>query len=211
MEYPPTLLLRIYGTSSDALISREEELRILYVLSTAYGLGPKVYGTFGNGRVEQFFPSRALTAEEMRTPDISQGIARRMRELHSVDLGLLGYETLEPMVWKCLSEWLSLASSVLQLLAGVNETWSKWSRKYDVNKIRQDIQRYRRFVENDKGKGKGVVFARKCLIRPLLIRDNDTQYGNLLKLDVPVKRGVPKHHQVSTRIKLLTSVHRDRF
>ena len=164
MEYPPTLLLRIYGTSSDALISREEELRILYVLSTEYGLGPKVYGTFGNGRVEQFFPSRALTAEEMRVPAVSQGIARRMRELHSVDLRLLGYDTPKPMVWKCLSEWLPLASTVLQLLAGVNEMWAKWSRQYDLDKIRQDIQRYRAFVEGDKGKGKGVVFARKCQI-----------------------------------------------
>jgi len=162
MEYPPTLLLRIYGPSSDALISRTEELRILYVLSTEYGLGPKVYGTFGNGRVEQFFPSRALTAEEMRMPTVSQGIARRMRELHSVDLRLLGYEKLEPMVWKCLTEWIPLASSVLELLSRVNEKWAKWARKYDTNKITQDIQRYRAFVEGDPGKGKGVVFAREC-------------------------------------------------
>ena len=161
-EYPPTLLLRIYGPSSDALISRTEELRILYVLSTEYGLGPKVYGTFGNGRVEQFFPSRALTAEEMRTPDISKGIARRMRELHSVDLRMLGYKTMEPMIWKCLSEWVPLAKSVLDLLTAVDERWAKWALQYDLNKIQQQIQSYRSFVEGDQGRGKGVVFSRKC-------------------------------------------------
>ena len=41
-QFPPTLLLRVYGPSSDSLISRTEELRILHVLSGAYGLGPKL-------------------------------------------------------------------------------------------------------------------------------------------------------------------------
>ncbi|GAA5879239.1 hypothetical protein JCM16303_003129 [Sporobolomyces ruberrimus] len=82
----PTILLRIYGPSSGSLISRRNELHILHTLSSQYGIGPRVLGTFANGRVEEYFHSRALVKEEMRDPRISRWIGRRMRELHSVDL-----------------------------------------------------------------------------------------------------------------------------
>ena len=85
-ESPPTVLLRIYGPSSGTLISRKEELHLLHTLSATYGIGPLLLGTFDNGRVEQFFQSRPLTKEEVRDPQISTWIARKMSELHSVDL-----------------------------------------------------------------------------------------------------------------------------
>ncbi|WVR09570.1 hypothetical protein IAU60_006639 [Kwoniella sp. DSM 27419] len=185
--YPPTLLFRVYGPSSDALISREEELRILYVLSVQYHIGPKVYGTFQNGRVEQFFPSRALIAQELRDPIVSRGVARRMRELHSVDLRLLGYEQgnkTEPMVWKCLDQWVQLAEDVLTTVAGLGGKWETWVESYGLHKIRGEVERYRQYVEADAGKGNGVVFAH-----------NDTQYGNLLLLDVDIPPEMPNHHK----------------
>jgi choline kinase len=82
----PTVLLRIYGPSSGSLISRKTELHILHTLSSRYGIGPSVLGTFANGRVEEHFASRALTKEELRDPRISRWIARRMKELHTVSL-----------------------------------------------------------------------------------------------------------------------------
>lgn len=88
-EQPPTVLLRIYGPSSGNLISRRKELHVLNTLSACYGIGPAILGTFANGRVEEYFESRALYKDEMRDPRISRWIARRMRELHSVDLSLM--------------------------------------------------------------------------------------------------------------------------
>jgi choline kinase len=82
----PTVLLRIYGPSSGSLISRKTELHILHTLSSCYGIGPSVLGTFANGRVEEHFDSRALTKEELRDPRVSRWIARRMKELHTVSL-----------------------------------------------------------------------------------------------------------------------------
>lgn len=85
-ESAPTVLLRIYGPSSGTLISRKKELHLLHTLSTHYGIGPLILGTFFNGRIEQFFKSRPLSKEEVRDPQISSWIARKMSELHSVDL-----------------------------------------------------------------------------------------------------------------------------
>lgn len=82
----PTVLLRVYGPSSGSLISRRNELHILHTLSSQYGIGPHVLGTFANGRVEEYFHSRALNKDEMRDARLSRWISRRMRELHSVEL-----------------------------------------------------------------------------------------------------------------------------
>ncbi|WVO16715.1 hypothetical protein L204_104396 [Cryptococcus depauperatus] len=183
-QYPPTLLFRVYGPSSDALISRTEELRILHVLSSRYGIGPKVFGTFINGRVEEFFPSRALTAQELREPVISHGIARRMRELHSVDLRLLGYENghdTEPTLWRCLREWSNVAEDVLDSLASLGGRWETWVERFGIYKVREQIRLYRLYIESHNGE-KGIVFAH-----------NDTQYGNLLLLDVRLPPHTPDH------------------
>ena len=65
------LLLRIYGPSSGSLISRPRELHILHALSSRYHIGPRVYGTFENGRVEEYFDSGALTAADLRDAKVS--------------------------------------------------------------------------------------------------------------------------------------------
>lgn len=155
-QFPPTLLLRIYGPSSDALISRSEELRVLTVLSSQYGLGPKIYGTFENGRVEEFFPSRALHPEELRDPKISRGIARRMRELHSVDLRVLGYERPPATVWTCLESWVYLAEAVVAAVGALGGKWEAWAEQFGLHRIRREIKAYRDFVGDSE-----VVFARE--------------------------------------------------
>ncbi|KAI8447772.1 kinase-like domain-containing protein [Phakopsora pachyrhizi] len=91
-----TVLLRIYGPSSGSLISRKHELNLLHTLSTRYGIGPLLLGTFHNGRVEQYLRSRPLTKEEVREPWISCLIARKMRRLHSVDLSSVTFADDEP-------------------------------------------------------------------------------------------------------------------
>ena len=158
-EYPPTLLLRIYGPSSDALISREEELRILHVLCTQYGLGPKIYGTFENGRVEQFFPSRALHAVELRDPEVSKAIGRRMRELHSVDLKALGYKegkAAEAVVWRCLRDWVILAEKVMDPLRDIGGKWEVYVETFSLHTLTRQIEEYRKTI----GEADAVVFAR---------------------------------------------------
>ena len=83
-----TLLLRVYGALSDDLLPlpRPREIRTLHVLSTKYKIGPLIYGTFDNGRIEQHFDSAPLSAADIRDPSVSRWIAARMGELHQVDV-----------------------------------------------------------------------------------------------------------------------------
>ncbi|SPC64666.1 related to CKI1 - choline kinase [Ustilago sp. UG-2017b] len=105
---PPTVLLRVYGASSEALLSRRAELLILHTLSSLYEIGPHILGTFANGRVEEFYDCDPIQKEGMRDLGDREAymlpagslvvkgregrahwVARRMNELHSVPLEVM--------------------------------------------------------------------------------------------------------------------------
>ncbi|KAL9935478.1 hypothetical protein V8E36_005826 [Tilletia maclaganii] len=111
---PPTVLLRVYGSACELLLSRRAELLILHTLSSLYSIGPHILGTFANGRVEEFFDCVPIGKEGLRAlgdrggtltgaggkeaeiaaslhgkEGSAQWVARRMRELHEVPLDVM--------------------------------------------------------------------------------------------------------------------------
>lgn len=195
--HPRTVLLRIYGPSSSALISRPDELRTLHMLSSVYKIGPRVFGTFGNGRVEEFFESSALTARDLRNSQISRWIARRMRELHRVDIAVVsgeGWADEEKIAVELnIADWLTPAKEVLELLKegidapiGADHPWYRISEDIDLGRFIKEWATYKVWIhewqsQNPKSRR---VFAH-----------NDAQYGNLLRLAHPMQ-GKPNHHAI---------------
>lgn len=163
------LLLRIYGSQSDHLIDREGELQILKRLRRK-NLGPRLLGTFTNGRFEQFFYARTLTAQDLRIPQTSRQIAMRMRELHD------GIELLEkerddgPFVWQTWDKWVKRCEEVITWLdqrlssgkevrpKSVSEVWEsgglicgvKWAT------FKQMVHEYRERVKEHYGGAGGI-------------------------------------------------------
>ncbi len=83
---PPKVLLRVYGPQVEHLIDRENELKVLQRLARKK-IGPRLLGTFKNGRFEQFFNAITLQRMDLRDAETSRQIAKRMRELHEgIDL-----------------------------------------------------------------------------------------------------------------------------
>lgn len=108
----PKLLLRLYGAQVEALIDRTHELAMLKRLSR-HNIGPLLLGTFTNGRFEQWLDSHTLERKEMRDPNLSCSIARRMRELHDgVKLSHLEKHSV-PAVWMMLDKWLPRAREII--------------------------------------------------------------------------------------------------
>ncbi|KAG6828607.1 hypothetical protein H0H92_007302 [Tricholoma furcatifolium] len=181
-----TVLLRIYGLSSDSLISRPRELHTLHILSSQYRIGPRVYGTFENGRIEEFFESTTLTASHIRDLTISRWIGARMAELHSVDIKVVegcendGYKI---GVKKNVDAWLPPAIQVLSL-PFVKDTVRA---ELDLPRFKREWSNYMHWLStvDDVRNGSKRVFAH-----------NDTQYGNLLRLQRP-QNAVDEHRQAS--------------
>lgn len=163
MQRPPPakLLLRIYGPQVEHLIDRESELQILRRLARKR-IGPRLLGTFSNGRFEEYFHATALTPQDLRTPDTSKQIAKRMRELHE-GIDLLERERDDgAFVWQNWDKWLQRVEDVTKWLdsevikqqkdpkpCSVNDNWktrgfvcgTEWSF------FKQTVLKYRAWLE----------------------------------------------------------------
>ncbi len=187
-----TLLLRVYGPSSGSLISRPRELHVLHVLSSRYKLGPRIYGTFTNGRVEEYFDSVTLKPTDIREPRMSGHIGARMAEFHSVDVAtverLSRGSSVEIGVRKNVQSWLPPARGVLAL-PGITPAIRK---ELDLDVFQSKWESYMRWLKDTR------VDARPVFCH------NDAQYGNILRLNKAIE-GVPDHHQVRSSRPLFRS------
>ncbi|KAL9590368.1 MAG: hypothetical protein Q9203_000839 [Teloschistes exilis] len=176
------LLLRIYGPQAEHLIDREKELQILRRLARQH-IGPKMLGTFTNGRFEEFFNARTLTAKDIRVPETSKQIAKRMRELHE------GIELLEeerkagPFMWQNWDKWKGRCEEVISWIdekmmarregpAGTGvDAWEKHGLVCGVEWqfFRSTVEKYRRWLEDQSGGPQGVK-------EKLVFAHNDTEW-----------------------------------
>ncbi|MCJ1401798.1 hypothetical protein MMC11_005015 [Xylographa trunciseda] len=204
-KVPLKLLLRIYGPQVEHLIDRESELQILRRLARKK-IGPRLLGTFTNGRFEEFFHARTLTASDLRVPETSMNIAKRMRELHD------GIELLEeerdngPFIWRNWDKWVTRCEEVItwvdhQIISGeagpARGRADEWKRRglvcgVEWSVFRKTVERYRGWLNDQYGGPAGLrqhlVFAHNDVNRPVATEvehtDNQqTQYGNLLRLE----------------------------
>jgi choline kinase len=201
---PPKLLLRIYGPQVEHLIDREAELSILRRLAKKK-IGPRLLGTFTNGRFEEFLYAHTLTPEDLRVPETSKQIAKRMRELHD------GIELLEeerdsgPFVWVNWDKWVDRCEQVItwldkQILSQDQEQAISKARPWQSRGLvcgvewplfRKTVDKYRKYIVETHGGRKGIkerlVFAHNDVGNTssdpwLVLILSQTQYGNLLRL-----------------------------
>lgn len=173
---PAKLLLRVYGPQVENIIDRENELSVLRRLARKK-IGPRLLGTFENGRFEQFFNAITLTPSHIREPETSKQIAKRMRELHD------GVEVLEdekeagPGVFKNWDHWLENVETVINFLdekvlsgdvgpvRGPSDAWKQRGLVCGLewSKFKETFEKYRQSVDVFYGGPQGLreqlVFA----------------------------------------------------
>ncbi|CAK7245106.1 MAG: hypothetical protein STHCBS139747_006674 [Sporothrix thermara] len=206
---PNKLLLRIYGPQVEHLIDREKELGVLRRLARKK-IGPRLLGTFGNGRFEQFFTATTLTAANLREPETSKQIAKRMRELHD------GVELLEeeldggPAVWQNWDRWLDTVEATItfldrevrlgaererqrqQKLAGTDGASPEavppqtgtfidtWKSRGYVCGV--EWPKFKALLEKHREMVKKYYGGSRRIRDRLIFAHNDTQYGNILRI-----------------------------
>ncbi|GAA6093515.1 choline kinase alpha isoform X1 [Tachysurus ichikawai] len=100
-DEPRNVLLRIYGAilqmscnKGDSGQSNTENHfqgaeamvmeSVMFAILAERQLGPKLYGIFPLGRLEQYVPSRKLTTEELGDPSLSPEIAEKIAKFHKM-------------------------------------------------------------------------------------------------------------------------------
>ncbi|XP_046775170.1 choline kinase alpha isoform X4 [Gallus gallus] len=85
-DEPRKVLLRLYGAilqmGAEAMVLES----VMFAILAERALGPKLYGIFPQGRLEEFIPSRKLSTEELSLPDISAEIAEKMAIFHGMKM-----------------------------------------------------------------------------------------------------------------------------
>lgn len=158
--------MRVYGEASLNFISRPSELRILHLLSSRYSLGPKIHGTFANGRLEEYFPSRALNASDLRDEETSRFIGKRMAELHSVELDVLdpveAGQSRGPTVLQSIKEWIEPARKMMRRLERLDKQGAMkgllagWVEQFDLDRLEKEIELYVEWLKScESGEVKG--------------------------------------------------------
>lgn len=202
---PKDLLLRVYGPQTDHLVDRDSELMILRRLA-AKNIGPKLLGYFTNGRFEEFLHAKTLTAQDLRDKDTSKQIAKRMKEMHE-GIDLLESEKAEgPRVFKNWDSWVDRVDKVMTWLdqqfhneaKGQSPASARYTRRglvcgVDWKFFREAYDKYRAKLIEEYG---GKYEIRKRLV----FAHNDTQYGNLMKLqpsdESPLLQPLNQHKQL---------------
>ncbi|KAI7892954.1 kinase-like domain-containing protein [Mucor mucedo] len=164
------MLLRVYGVGCDQILDRQNELNWLSRLSHL-NIGPKMLGIFGNGRFEEYLPSTTLTKDDLREPAVSKQIATRLFQLHSiVDLYPPNLSSDKLQVWQNIDQWYSALSTELIHNLKNNPAWKEQIDKdLCLVQLRNEIDLCKILLSKNPS--------------PTVFAHNDTQYGNILKMN----------------------------
>ncbi|OAQ85094.1 choline kinase [Purpureocillium lilacinum] len=205
---PPKVLLRVYGPQVEHLIDRENELKVLQRLARKK-IGPRLLGTFKNGRFEQFFNAITLQRMDLRDAETSRQIAKRMRELHEgIDL-LPTEREIGSTTLKSWDQWQDNVTKIITFLDQQfeNQTGSErmdsvvhaWKANGYVCGVpwpffRDTVLKYRAHL-------KAAYKDEKTIKDRLVFAHNDTQYGNILRIrpddeKSPLLQAANKHKQL---------------
>jgi len=85
---PPFILLRLFGELGSGPVQQYRLITetVVYTMLAERNLGPRLFGVFPGGRLEEFIPGHPLTSLEMRSPEFSTQIARNVALVHSLEV-----------------------------------------------------------------------------------------------------------------------------
>ena len=134
-------------------------------------IGPRLLGTFTNGRFEEFFHARTLTPKDLRIPETSKQIAKRMRELHDgVELEPAERDA-GPFVWQNWDKWVVRCQQVICWLDGLVKNYARQENLDEKAQVWKDrglicgvewqffketVEKYRKWLDEQYGGTKRV-------------------------------------------------------
>lgn len=161
---PDKVLLRVYfNPETESHLVAES---VIFTLLSERHLGPKLYGIFSGGRLEEYIPSRPLTVKEISYPNMANKIAKRIARVHQ----------LEVPIWKepdyicdALDRWLSQLKQMPsgQMCFDMPEEFHEWAPKtFTCDDLQKEIDHLRSLIMHSQSV---VSFCH-----------NDLQEGNIL-------------------------------
>ncbi|KAL4617956.1 choline kinase alpha-like [Arapaima gigas] len=158
---PRQVLLRVYGAILQGVDSLVLE-SVMFAILAERLLGPRLYGIFPEGRLEQYLPSKRLQTEQLRVPEISAEIAVKLARFH----GMVMPFNKEP---KWLFGTIDRYMEQIVNLKFVREAHVKKFNKLMKYNLQEELENLRALLATTAS--------------PVVFCHNDVQEGNILMLD----------------------------
>ncbi|XP_037308561.2 choline kinase alpha isoform X1 [Pungitius pungitius] len=177
-DEPRNVLLRLYGAilqmscnKGDSRLSNKDNLfqgaeamvleSVMFAILAERELGPKLYGIFPQGRLEQYVPSRRLDTCELSDPSISAEVAEKMAKFHAMRMPF----NKEPKwLFGTMDKYLS---QVMRLSFTRESQLCRFKRLLDYN-LPKEMEMLKSLLESTHS--------------PVVFCHNDCQEGNVLLL-----------------------------
>nr|XP_033814770.1 choline/ethanolamine kinase [Geotrypetes seraphini] len=159
-EEPSHVLLRVYGAilqGVDSLVLQS----VMFAILAERTLGPRLYGIFPQGRLEQYIPSHRLHAQDLQNPHISSEIAVKMSRFHKMAMPF----NKEP---KWLFSTMESYLKQISVLTFTQDSHIKKFKKLKSYNLEKEMKTLRRLLA--------------CTPSPVVFCHNDVQEGNILLL-----------------------------
>ncbi|KRY20293.1 Choline/ethanolamine kinase, partial [Trichinella patagoniensis] len=158
---PCKILLRIYFNPETETNVVEES--VTFMLLSERQLGPKLYGIFPGGRLEEYIPSRPLSAVEVRQSHFSRQIAAKMAQFHALSVPLSKEPT---YLFDALKRWMRQLKNNADRFPEFLVRFDNQVISLNEERLLQEINLIRDFTDSCKS--------------PVVFCHNDIQEGNIL-------------------------------
>ncbi|XP_076333464.1 choline kinase alpha-like isoform X2 [Tachypleus tridentatus] len=159
---PDQVLLRMYGQVHDGQAEANITESVIFMLLSERNLGPKLYGIFPEGRLEEYIPAKAMTCQELQDPDLSAKIARKLALIHQLAVPINKEPT---WMFDKMERWLQKIRKDISV-----ENIDASKREYADHLLSQNLE-------------SELVWLKLFLQRaasPVIFCHNDLQEGNIL-------------------------------
>lgn len=173
-DEPHQVLLRVYGAILQGVDSLVLE-SVMFAILAERTLGPKLYGIFPQGRLEQYLPNTRMRTDQLSDPSISAEIATKLARFHDMVMPF----NKEP-------KWLF----------GTIDKYMDQVMKLNFNR-EAHVKKYKKLMKLDlPAELESLRALLAATPSPVVFCHNDVQEGNILMLD-------DKDHSSNERLMLI--------
>ncbi|KAF1761199.1 hypothetical protein GCK72_009453 [Caenorhabditis remanei] len=126
-DTPECFLIRIHCQPSSQVFNDT----VIFSVMSERGLGPKLYGFFPGGRLEEYLPSRTLDTDSIKLPEIARRVGALYPKYHEIDVPISKCAGSLRFIRHNLEEYKKLGGSVHKM--------RPYSVKYEDEPLRETI------------------------------------------------------------------------
>ncbi|XP_014293091.1 choline/ethanolamine kinase isoform X2 [Halyomorpha halys] len=160
---PDRLLLRLYGNMNheramETLVTES----VIFTLLSESQRGPRLYGVFPGGRLEEYIEARPLCTQELADATLSSLIADKMAQIHLMDVPI---NKQPKRLWQTMERWIRQINNI-NASNNVDESVRDMMNTLEQINLYEEYVWLKDYLTNVKS--------------PVVFCHNDLQEGNIL-------------------------------